>query len=122
MQIEKPDFKELLLSNFPVTDINSWFDSKVEPINKMLAEGVEIYQELKLMDSLWDTDKDSHNMKFDTKALIINIRPIKRETKEDFIRDWIAYEECEIKKSGPYVSSHIPDLIKRAKAVLKASK
>ena len=112
MKIEKPTW---MLENRSVGTeyFLDWFDAVVGPMNKILAEGVEIYGDKKYG---W-IDRDNRDCK--DKALLINIRPIKRETKEDFIRDWIAYEECEIKKSGPYVSSHIPDLIKRAKAVLE---
>jgi len=55
---------------------NKWFNREVEPINKLLAEGVEVYG--KTEHPLEPIDFWSHNFEGTHKALLINIEPIKQ--------------------------------------------
>jgi len=100
-------------------DRNGWNDLKadIEAHNKMLGEGVEIYQDKKLMDSLWDTDKDCPNLVYDHTALLINLQPIKKETAEDVLRDMI--EGSESAKQTLTMDKFIDHFKSRAKAVLE---
>lgn len=41
------------------------------------------------------------------------------EKAKAFITDWLAFEKSCVEKDGPYVSSKIPNLMKRAECVLK---
>lgn len=64
---------------------NRWFDECVEPINEMLAEGVEAYgHEFKSKENrskgtwtTWKASTDTH------KALLINIEPIEKPQSKD---------------------------------------
>ena len=58
-----------------------WFDKYVEPVNKMLADAIEVYRiESSPAYTLSPTPGDTH------KALLINIQPIRKETAEDVLR------------------------------------
>ena len=73
-----------------VNVLNKCWDTHVEPVNKMLSEGVEV-------DGVWDTtnipdivcrfgtteDNPTH------KALLIQIEPIKKETAEEILAELI---------------------------------
>lgn len=89
-------------------DINEWFNKYVEPINRALEAAVEVY--------CWDEGNNWHAVEHDlgkfapnnhSKALLINIEPIKQETCADVLRDWVA---------GGFDQS---SLLARAKAVLE---
>lgn len=91
MKIERPDWNGF----FGISDklgVEAWFNDKVEPINKMLSEGVEVFVPKDFKDpdgGFWGKNKQS----FDThKALLINIQPIKKETAEDVLRDILENE------------------------------
>ena len=100
-----------------LNDLNNWFQDwfseNVKPINKMLSEGVEVYSTTHTgHGKTWNSAQvmdDTHT------ALLINIRPVKKETAEDVLREFIEEAEhwfdgnsCDIK----------PSLVKRAKAAL----
>jgi hypothetical protein len=51
-------------------------------------------------------------------ARLVCIEPLVRDSAEQFIREWVAYEEEQMRKDGPYVSSRIPKFIERAKKLL----
>jgi len=111
--------------------VGEWraFEEKFQAQQKMLSEAVEIYQEKKLMDSLWDTDKNAPNMKFTHRALLINITPIKKESCRDVLRDLeriisrskstkdgIEHHDCGFNNSNPKETWDICERAKRALA------
>lgn len=86
LKIEKPVWMRLLTSqpaiiHRRINELDTWFKEHVEPINKMLAEGVEV-RTCELDKSAWYNFNEP--VKTDRyKALLINIQPIKQETRED---------------------------------------
>lgn len=91
----------------------NWWHREVEPINKMLSEGVEVTGCVPPgeKETLWShkgISKDTH------KALLINIQPIEKDTPEKVLRDWL-------KCSGESYE-YIKELELRAKKVLDAGK
>lgn len=129
MRIEKPDWRapfgiKVADSMLPII-LNGWFQSKVEPINKMLAEGVAV-NAFKITETMTDSEKQSVGMwtcgEWDDgrdthKALLINIKPIKKETAEDVLRDIVGLLDpgCNLEGSKEYRIKQW----KRAKAVLE---
>jgi hypothetical protein len=86
MKIEKPDWSQMCQSGGRIHNfwksLDEWFEREVEPINKMLSEGIEVQGNISL-----HPDKGysfsggvigKHNPTH--KALLINIEPIKKET------------------------------------------
>lgn len=118
MKIEQPNWTNIMGMTKPNSHYESrlrwWFEEHVEPINKMLAEGVEVAGD--------EVDKDtwiwgSHYMDdgCEKKALLINIQPIKKETAEEVLRDYIKWHT-----EKPDTIDITDELAKRAKAVLGA--
>ena len=109
MKIEKPDrsdWGELMWS------FNHWFKEKVEPVNEMIANGIEVYN----FEEIWHPMRDAYgDDKPSNKALLINIEPIKKETAEDVLRDILRmYLE-----NGSYMNKDLFIFKQRAKAVLE---
>jgi len=113
MKIELPDWSYYSPG---VDGFLEWFDEHVDPINKMLAEGVEIYQEQTLMDSLWDTDKKAPNMKFTRKAILIDVKPIQKDTAQDILKDWVSWVAGNKSTINKFT---LDQILIRAKAVLE---
>lgn len=111
LKIERPCFKKLLegiaLSQ-QVALLEDWFKQYVEPINKLLALGVQVHGATFEGLNEWTKTKLSND---DHKALLINIQPIKKETAEDVLRD--LHERCLVEHEG--ITS---DLARRIKVVL----
>ena len=116
MKIERPDWLVLMRpdrtdpdSYFKKSEFDEWFDKHVEPINKMLEEGVEVYNDETLSDTIWAYDMRPEFVKDQTrKALLINIQPIVKETAEDVLSDILNADWDDLGS----------DLHDRAKAVL----
>lgn len=95
MQIKRPDWEALIyhcrdgLNLDLVTVLNKCWDAEAEPINKILAEGVEVttYTEKGLDFANWVAPLDRPGATPTHKALLINIQPIQKETAEDVLRD-----------------------------------
>jgi len=94
MKIERPDWLNLL----PMSDthirsaLNEWFTEHVEPINKMLSEGVSVTGYQNDIATVWRDERS--NCKNGThKALLINIEPIKQETCADVLRDLVKIDK-----------------------------
>lgn len=84
--IEKPDFANDVLFSHTL-EFNKWFYDFVEPINKLLREGVEVKRYAE-NDMEWFTDNAIHCKEIPShNALLINIQPVKQETPEDVLRD-----------------------------------
>lgn len=90
-----------------------WFKHHVEPINKVLAEGVEVYGKSGLLGS-WAKDFEGNH-----KALLIKIEPIKEDTAEDILRDYVKL--CNDADSNPHVSYRegFDNLFLRSKKLLE---
>ena len=105
MKIERPDWPELnrKVNKIPEDDrdiaylftadaFNLWFDTHVEPINKMLSEGQDAWcNSVGLCAEEWTFTRKKHDCNNPIyKALLINIEPIKKETAEDVLRDVVS--------------------------------
>ena len=115
MKIEKPFwFLSFGFEGKKHDKIDRWFDEHVEPVNKMLAEGVEVWgyppSESAKEDHIWGVQKDEH---LTHKALLINIQPIKKETAEDVLKELVQNWS---RTSG--TDCDIGRLVDKAKAVL----
>lgn len=117
MKIERPVWCEFV-GTIPTSisyDLNKWFDTHVEPINKMLSKGVEVHKTSGSLKYCW-LDKPIDAMGFvqgnypTHKALLINIEPIKQETAEDILRDV---------KDIKHISHYHVDIVKRIEALLE---
>ena len=102
-EIKEPDWDKLLkvppgwTLAASIVKLNEWFAENIK--GKLVidpSDVVEVYQERKLMDSLWDTKQEAGAVNYDTKALLIrsSIQPIEKRTAEDILKDWVA--ECGI--------------------------
>lgn len=85
MRIEKPRYihKDFVF--------DEWFDREVEPVNKMLKGAVEVSGFGDAPNWTWKQDIEnlSYAGRPEYRALLINIEPIKKETAEDVLRDWL---------------------------------
>lgn len=121
MKIERPDWKKICYQNeafhLYLNELDKWFDTHIEPINKMLSEGVEVAVDKTR--SGWHTNKTPFGQIGGAthKALLINIEPIKRETREEqlekFVMDFYttSYDWPAFKKRDKF--------LERAKALLE---
>jgi len=90
-KIERPNWRNYLftVTGDSVEALNEWFDKYAEPNNKALDEGVEVWScELPNNKFGWYTnEKKSHDfgssMPKEYKGLLLNIAPIKKETREE---------------------------------------
>jgi hypothetical protein len=81
MKIERPNW--YIDYDFYSRDhFDKWFNENVEPINEMLSKGIEVYN----WEEVWHPKLDAYDDKPTSKALLINIEPIKQETAEDMLR------------------------------------
>jgi len=113
MKIKLPD-KIVNSYGLIVIQNQDWLDflDHIEDFNNILSEGVEVYGKK----DYWSVNncfQYTTGKLLDTqKALLINIKPIKKETAEDVLRDLINLEDYSQRCTLP--------LIKRAKALLDA--
>jgi len=125
LQIEKPTWWKLINGTFPpqfsVDSLAKWFEENVEPINKMLAEGVEVFSKYDktYLGYMWSTADNHHQ---NHKALLINIQPIEKETAEDVLRDFIEVHKA-FNLSGPTrTKTQIDMTIENASAIYERAK
>lgn len=116
MKIERPRW---MISDKPgdmelisLKVVQDWFSEVVEPISKMLAEGVEVYG-YKFRGN-WsfrhnETNATTH------KALLIKIEPIKQETTSDVLKEWLSHINTH---NGADLTMTEIELMKRARAAL----
>ena len=93
LKIERPDWDDLYIEtpgkgslNMSISDqeiriLNRWFDQHVEPINKMLAEGVEVYG-YGDDKSIWQKPEHHDMHEVTHKALLICIEPLEKKCPE----------------------------------------
>ena len=119
MKIECPDWRWIMqrtaMESPPLfsEQLDRWFDDHVEPINKLLADRVEVYN----FEEVWHPCKTAYGDERPVnKALLINIQPIKQETAEDVLRELLG-------QSLPHVFKTIQceEFRARAKRVLGES-
>lgn len=107
--------------NISIVEFNKWYDSEVQPLISMLEGAVEVYGDSDsnhwyTTDCFYKGDTAKH---YPMKGYVINTRPIKKETAEDVLRDFLRHERESIEKYGDYCEgSYLPDLIERAKRAL----
>jgi len=108
-KIERPDWR-----CFPNdASLAEWFNENVEPINKMLSEGVEVNC-IQSNDNVWYYRDNINNLHSVTqKAFLINIEPIKKENAKDVLRDYIRAYDGEVMDCGEI------ELYNRARKVLE---
>jgi hypothetical protein len=99
MKIERPDWDSFhgsdTLNDTYVSELQFWFDKNVEPINKMLEEGIEVEgQRVRRTDGGEEFWKFlSGKPLYEThKALLINIQPIECE-HEPVSSDWTVVDD-----------------------------
>lgn len=80
---------------------------QIDKVNVILAEGVEVYY---ASAGMWDSSEKPRDTT--SKALLINIQPIKKETAEDVLRDMLNQWNSHSGYCLP------PGIKERAKAVL----
>ncbi len=90
MKIKRPDWWNIdsfyqnqqskLLDN-----LQDWFDTHVEPINKLLGEGVEVYGSMETNNKTWTPLRDV-SCRQEHKALLIGVTKINQETAEDILK------------------------------------
>ncbi len=121
LEIERPqwDFmqdkitKKLTVPFLSEGNFNYFWKNEVEPINKLLREGVEVYSPEKNAKSpFWSTDDSKWSTGNSYKGLLINIQPIKQESAEGLLREII---------EGDFYITEEQSFIERAKAVLERS-
>lgn len=113
MKIERPDWKKEIWKDLGSwRPLNVWFDQHVEPINKMLSEGVEItcHRNSFTSQDSWYATKNLYEATH--KALLINIEPIKKDTTDDVLREFIR-----LYQKGNYTT--MSDIYHRALTILE---
>lgn len=100
MKIERPDWYPMLgIGNGPrYTErvsrekLDQWFDNHIEPINKMLADGVEVYGyndvSVEYEGEGWcfaqsEAPNDTH------KALLVDIQSIRKKSREQQLEEFV---------------------------------
>ena len=98
------------VKHIPIHHFRDWFDRAVEPINRLLREGVEV-REGKGCTQVW-TEYDCNDT-FKT-GLLINVQEIKKESAEDLLRELKDRWETNPMDTGSIMN----DWCNRAKKVL----
>lgn len=109
MKIERPEFGMSYTREQMIETFNCFWEQEVEPINKMLEAGVEVFTK---DDCFYPTAQWTKNEHIDAshKAILIKIEPIKQETCADICRDLL---------DPAWDSSSLNSLQDRAKAALE---
>jgi len=99
-KIKRPDWKYIFryykheLTEYAISELNIWFDQNIEPLNEIIENAIHVKGEYRKDRAFSDENGWAFDQSFATtrtthKALLINIRPIKKETAEDVLRDII---------------------------------
>ena len=123
MKIERPNV-ELLTNSIYHDDrkilFNEWFNKNVEPINEMLNKAIKVYSNFPSLK--WYPTQMPEEYDFKQEALLINIQPIKKETAEDVLKEFVDFFE-DVPKAAKTMTipspNHWNDLLYRAKALLE---
>lgn len=129
MKIEKPDW-EIIKRNHPIGfacskpedyQLSQWFKENVDPVNKLLSEGVEVVGKVKNIDGgltnkkYWCATQIQNTNETHT-GLLINIQPIKKETAEDVLKDLIKTDPM---SANTGCDEWVVGLVERARKVLE---
>ena len=98
----------------PTTHINTWEFVRASDLEALLAKGVRVYGEINAANQHAWTDTNVIPGATST-ALLIDIQPIKRETAEDVLRDWLRFAEA-----SPFAKDD--SMLERARRVLELKK
>lgn len=118
MRIEKINYEDPRNEGRHFTTIfEMWFQENVEPVNKMLSEGPQVYcaagKELRLTD-VWFQGKPG---KYAThKALLVGIQEIKPKTREEKALELL---EDIINEHDRFPHNLSGDAVQKAKAILE---
>jgi hypothetical protein len=96
--------------------INPWFNENVQPVNDALAKGIEVTGYKEEVDGyFFGEQKYSHS---NLKALLINIEPIKRKTREEKLEEFVEIvSDIMVGKADEFKGSDI--IIREAKKLLE---
>ena len=102
-------------------ELDQWFDEHVEPINKMLDEASVVYSYRNdSKEGCWFTDFEQKKDRYKSKALLINIEPIKQRTREESLTDCIEELISMIENWSEISEQRTEDVVRDAKALIKA--
>ena len=131
LEIEKPawtpnpDEVYGALQVLTLTDFNKWFTENVEPINKLLREGVEVYYNYSYSNDIGAREyfwHESHVPSDEKKALLINITETKPKTRveklEECLENMLNMNIIMNSDDGIVQSSKYDSIIGQAKALL----
>ena len=107
-------------------DFMLWFRSQVEPVNEAIKGGVEVVSAHRLDGATGWIKSDGSCGRvtgmLTHKALLINIQPIKKETAEDVLREFIDLERAPRGLTiGGWDAKELSKIRERAKAILEAA-
>jgi len=119
MKIDRPDWLTMTQSpdeHWRLGQLDKWFNENVKPLNDKIEKAIRVYGPdpttiVFCRDQVEELDRYS--------GLVIDYGPMKKETAEDVLRDYLKTELKSIAHYGEYSErSPFPEIIKRAKAVL----
>jgi len=88
MNIKEPDWKLFSRHRLQETsevELKEWYRLNVKPINKMLAEGAEVFSDSRVGDHSW-FESVPQKVQENT-ALVINVQPIEKDSAEKICKD-----------------------------------
>lgn len=114
-KIERPDWTH---EEYSRVKLKRWFDKHIEPINAMLEGAVEVYANVPNDNKpvVWVLNG---NLPDEThKALLINIEPIKKQTREERLED-VLRRIVENHEDEPHITELYLGDLKDAKQALE---
>ena len=118
MKIEKPNWES---GYYPSLDTNivfqDWFKENVEPVNKMLSEGVEVEGHYDKECKAWymSSNGEETSLGATHKALLINIQEIKPKTREEELEECLYWAVHELEHGYSTING---SKLEKAKAIL----
>lgn len=102
-KIEGPDWSKLDSMLSEVDLVEDWFKQYVEPVNCAIDKAVRVYSYTGNDDSYWCLESQSKELSKNHQALLINIEPIIKKTREERLEAFvlIVYETCKSQKTTP---------------------
>lgn len=120
LEIERPRFYHKLINGVDTkedvitkVDFHLWWTEQVEPLNKILREGTLV---ISSGNQLWKPHNGEFLVHGFQIGLLINAKPVVRESPEDVLRDWIKHQDQYDHNPGP-----LADFIRRGKRALEVS-
>lgn len=104
LKIERPywgDIDKYGNVEVDINKLNAWFNTEVQPINELLAGGVEVYaQEPFDIQGAAYWNKPYGDLKY--KALLINVQPIEEPTIQELMAQQLSVMTTFDETSAPY--------------------